>query len=695
MLKFTGKVSLDFETKSELDLTKVGTGRYTRHRSTEPLMLAYAYGDDPVEQWVPAVGERMPRDLKDMLRDPQTQKQAWNAAFERQVFANTLGIDVPFEQWRCVMVLAHSLSFPGSLEKVGAILGLSEDQAKQRRGKALIRMFCGPRKPTKAKPWTWSTPDNEPEAWEEFLEYNRQDVIAERVAERKMRRWDMPDHEWDLWHLDQRINEAGIPVNMAMVRNAIKVSEDVTAKLMAEMREITGLDNPNSTAQLLPWLQSEGYPYGDLKKGHVARALKQRYDDIDEGGNDLADIMGSESYLRTLEMRQEVSKASVKKYAALDRAVDDDGMLRNAFQFAGASRTWRWGGRVFQPQNLPRPAKYLEDHQEAAARHVERLDAEALDMLYPRPLELLSSCVRPAVQAPPGKLLADADLNAIENRVLGWVADCQKILDVFREGRCPYLDFATYMYRESYDDLWLQYKAGNKSKRTIAKPAVLGCGYMLSAGEWKEDEHSGELFGTGLLGYAADMGVQMNLDEAARAVAVFRDTFEEVKQFWWDIDRAVRRVIATGQPARLRMLLIDRSGPFLRIHLPSGRCLHYLRPKLLPRRTPWGEMKNAITYEGLNDKKQWCRIVTHPGKLTENVVQAIARDLLAHGMTGAAEAGLDIRLHVHDQITALVDAKTAESDLELLKDCMSDQPPWAEGLPLAAEGFLSPVFIKD
>lgn len=853
MGKFTGRVSLDYETFSELDIRQVGAGRYSRHHSTEVLMLAYAYGDEPVEQWVPAHGERMPRDLRDMLRDPSIQKSAWNASFERQITANVLGIDVPFEQWRDPMVLAHSLSFPGALEKVGQIVGLSEDKAKMARGKALIRMFCGYRKPTKAKPWNRATHENEPEQWEEFLEYNRRDVDAERAVERKIRKWDMPEWEWDLWHLDQRINEAGIPVNMAMVHNAIRIATEVKEQLLDRMAEITGLENPNSGPQLLPWLQGQGYPYADLKKGHIKKALQSKYDEIDAGGNDIADIVEAGPYLEVLELRQETAKTSVTKYDALARAVDDDGVLRNAFQFAGAQRTWRWGGRVFQPQNLPRPAKYIEPIQPMAARHVETLDAESIKLLYDRPLELLSSTIRPAVQAPPGKTLADADLNAIENRVLGWISDCQKILNVFREGRCPYLDFATYMYKQSYDDLNLEYLAGNKGKRTIAKPAVLGCfgpdtevltdsgwkkiihvttsdkvfdgvefvahggvvdqgeksvielagvrvtpdhkvltesgwepawrlksdrrlmrralslaagsfsglnteksargtetrppsvessrrvkpqsrwwrskgpaegltvydiafagprsrfvirtdrgplivhncGYMLSAGEWKEDEKTGEEIGTGLLGYAADMGVQMTQEESAHAVSVFRETFEEVKQFWWDLDAAVRSVIATGKPKELRMFVIDRSGPFLRIRLPSGRHLHYLRPKLLPRKTPWGAMKMAITYEGLNDKKKWGRITTHPGKLTENVDQAIARDLLAHGMKLAHREGLDIRLHVHDQITALVDEDTAEDDLKLLQECMADQPQWARGLPLAAEGFLSPVFIKD
>ena len=1000
---------LDFETFSEVDLTKVGSSVYSRHPSTEVLMLAYAVDDGPVEQWVPAIGEPMPKVLKkELLPDPQIIKSAWNSTFERQIFANTLRMEIPFEQWRDPMVLAHSLALPGTLAKCGEVVNLPEDQKKIARGKALIRLFCGPRKPTKAKPWTRATWRNEPDAWEEFLEYNRQDVTAERAIHRRLRKFDMPEHEWELWHLDQRINEAGLPINMAAVENAIRISHAVVEDRMARMRELTGLDNPNSTTQLLPWLQAFGdlYPFEDLQKVHVQKALERAVQRHEEGG--FVDFDPSPA-IEVLRLRQEVSRASVKKYEALARATDEDGNLRNTLQFAGAGRTWRWAGRRYQAQNLSRPTKDLKNCMERAVEHVEKLPPEAIDMLYDSPMDLLASCVRPVFQAPKGQMLADADLNAIENRVLGWVAGCDKILQVFREGRCPYLDFGTYMYGEDYETLWLEYKAGNSEKRTGAKPGVLGCfgpdtevltdsgwkriievttadkvfdgvefvahegvidqgvkqvinlggvlvtpdheiltgegwaqawrleedenlmssalslvnglstgqnteadrggttganvpaeenrgfgvrtsdagsaqgagyapgeteptqrgrnsegtstrstrtgstqsgagaetrrtintgttaveglsanstalksssgmsclcpdsvtraskwiektimgtmspgtsgsstglgrtgtdgthgasngsekciasrnftggsaqrietcpqseescakgshrakssksrriagartvydileagprnrfvirtdegpliahncGYMLSAGKVRVNPRTGEEEATGLLGYAQSLGIALTPEQSEKSVTVFRNTYEEVVDFWWDIDKIVRRTIISRKPHKLRMLTFDIKGPFLRIGLPSGRFLHYCRPKVEPKMMPWGKVKDAITYEGLNDQKQWVRIQTHPGKLTENVVQAIARDLLAHGMTLADDSGLDVRLHIHDQIVTLCDEATAEDDLKTLQDCMSVTPDWAPGLPLAADGFLSRVFKKD
>ena len=632
-------LGLDFETRSRADLRKVGLSRYARDPSTRALMLAWAIDDEPVEIVSFAEGEKAPCRLREALRDPTVIKRAWNAAFEKAILKHVFGILIPHEQWRCMMVLAYSLALPGSLDAAGAVVDLPADKRKLARGKTLIRRFCKPRKPTKNKPWEWCDHTTDPDEWAEFLDYCKQDVEAERALWRRLRRWDMPAHEWRLWFLDQEINERGIPIRLPVVHNAIKVAADVTASRLAEMKHLTELENPNSGSQLLGWLRERGYPFEDLKKGHVARAR-----DAAEPG----------PVRRVLELRQEVSKTSVKKYAALAAATDGDGYLRGALQFAGAGRTSRWSGRRFQPQNLARPVAYLEKHQEQAVKDLEYLSSDLIEILYDKPMDLLSTCVRPVVQAPEGYMLVDADLNAIENRVLGWIAGCEKILDVFRQGRDPYVDFAVYMFGGSYEALWAEYKAGDKAKRTLAKPAVLGCGYMLGPGEERENEETAEIEATGLLGYARNMGVGMTSEQAAHAVAVWRDTFSEVVEYWYALDRAARRCIRTGDPQRVGHVIFDRSGPFMRMLLPSGRALHYCRPRIEPRKTPWGEMRPTITYEGLNDQNQWVRLSTHPGKLTENAGQAISRDLLAHGMRLAHARGLDIRLHVHDQIIALV-----------------------------------------
>jgi len=708
---------LDFETYSEVDLRDAGASRYARDPSTEVLMLAYGWAEGEIKQWVPAAAEPMPDDLREALHDPYVTLAAWNAPFEWNVMTHTLGIHVPVYRWLDVMALAFSLALPGKLETCGKVIGLPEDKQKDARGKALIRRFCQPRKPTKHMPWTRDTAKTRPEEWQEFLDYNIRDVEAERQIYHRLKRYQMPDHEWRLWHLDQKINNAGIPINIDAVNNAIRIAEDTMAKDMAEMRELTGLQNPNSNQQLLPWLREAGYQFLDLKKGHIERALEDEKNLAEEG---VADMLGHHPDLvRVLELRLRVSKASVKKFWALAKATDDDGALRGCHQFAGAGRTWRWSGRRFQPQNLSKPSKGFEkwlldkapkydlgtgeklgglERAKAAfgmlARDVENLPVAEFQKKYPDTMEALVAAVRP-MQAKAGEVLADADLSAIENVVLGWLARDDKILRVFRQGLDPYIDFATDMFGMTYDEIAAEVESGDKSKRTTAKPGVLGCGYMLGKGEPKENKQTGEIEATGLLGYSWNMGVMLTPEMSALSVETFRSKFKRVKAFWYEMEGAVKRVIRHGKPERVGYLYIDMKGPFMRIRLPSGRHLHYMRPKLVKRKMPWGKIKTQVTYQQM-EMGQWRRVSTHPGKLVENVVQAVARDLLAHGMMLADEAGIDTRLHVHDQIVATAPEGRAEKVKDLLIDLMTRLPDWADDkLPLKAAGHTTPIFVKD
>lgn len=691
----------DFETYCEADLSKVGSDIYSRHPSCEVLMCAYACNDEDVLQWVPAEGEKMPSDLKEMMLDPNAIKFAWNKPFEWGIWANALGIKTEHEGWRDPMVMAFSLALPGSLDKAGEVVDLPEDLSKLKDGKSLIREFCVPRKPTKNKPYSRTLPHHEPEKWERFKLYNRVDVKAERAIYKKLKPFDMPKHEWELWFLDQKINQAGIPINMDLVRNAIRVYEDVIEDRMTRLKIATGLDNPNSGKQLLPWLRKFGYPYDDLKKGHVERAYEKLIQQIEDGefDHDFEERSEMELVRDALEMRLETAAASPKKFLALARCVDESGdvpVLRNAFQFAGAGRTWRWAGRMFQAQNLPRPAKKLEKKIHHHVNNLLLLDREEIEEIYPQPMELLKSCIRPAAQAPKGMLFVDADLNAIENRVLGWLSSCSKILRVFQLNRDPYIDFATYLFGESYDVLMAEYKAGDSTKRTISKPGVLGCGYMLGAGEEKFNKKTAEIEATGLLGYAWAMGIrEFTLEQSKLSVETFRREFEEVKDLWYAMERAAKKCIRTGKPTKCGFVTFDMKAPFMRMILPSGRALHYCRPRLQQVKAPWGEMKESITYESMNDKNQWVRISTHPGKLVENADQAISRDLLAHGMMLCHKEGVDIRLHVHDQIVGLAYEDRAADTLRIVQECMGFVPKWAPGLPLGSAGFTSPIFIKD
>lgn len=700
------KLNLDYETFSDTDLKQVGSDVYSRDRSTEVLMAAYSINGGAERQWIPAEGQDMPRELSEALVDPEVQKWAWNAPFEMNMTENALGVPVDVTQWRCTMAFAQLCAYPGALEKAGPAIGLPEDKLKLDMGRKLIRKFSvrqkSRRKATMGQMVRTYWYDDL-EDWENYLEYNRGDVVTEKEILKALWPYQPPKFEWELWELDQIINRRGIPINLDMVRNAIDIYDQSYRIGFQQMQDLTNLANPMSTQQLLPWLQQNGYPFDDLKKGHVKQA-KDYFENPPAHWDEqqYMEYQFNEELEKALELRLELSRSSIMKFHALGRATDpigngNYGLLRYTLQFAGAQRTARWAGRIFQPQNLPRPEKKFEKGIEVHAANVATLDRESIELLYPNTFDVLASTIRPAAQAPDGQLFIDADLNAIENRVLGWLAECKKILRVFEQKRDPYVDFATYLFHRKYDDLFAEYKAGDSSKRTIAKPGVLGCGYMLGAGKTYENRDTGEIEATGLLGYAWGMGVKhFTMEDSVLSVDTFRREFKEVKDYWYGIERAMMRCIRTGISQDFGHVRFEMKGPYLRIRLPSGRHLHYRNPKIEKKRAPWGDMKDTITYMGQSDKKQWVRQQTHPGKITENVDQAISRDLLAHGMMLAHKRyGLDIRLHVHDQIVALTDERKAERDLVYLKECMEEVPTWAPGLPLGSEGFTTKVFKKD
>lgn len=718
------RLSHDFETFNMLDLSKVGSDAYSRSPTCEVLMCGFAINDEEIEQWVPAEGEELPAKLEDAMRDERVIKTCWNKAFEWSIWTNTLKIETPHYAWRDTMALSYSLALPGGLEKAGKVVDLDEDKKKSAEGKALIRTFCTPRKPTKANPSRRMRWYMEPEKWDKFLAYNRQDVAAERAILRKLRVFDMPPQEWELWVIDQIINEAGIPMNMRAVDAAVRLFESLIERGMSRMIELTGLDNPNSGPQLLPWLQDHGYPFDDLKKGHVERALEAVKTEIETYEEEGVVSYGvdtltaaerrllparspvTETLKEVLEIRQDTSRASPKKYFAIQRCVDRiNRVLRNTFQFAGAGRTWRWAGRIFQPQNLPRPEKEYKKIIEMAVRHLEQMSVEEIEALYVGELgldlmDLIVSCVRAVAQAPEGFLFVDADLNAIENRVLGWIALDRLILGVFERGEDPYIAFGCFMTGRTYADLWHEYKVlGNDGPRTIFKPAVLGCGYQLGPGEEHVNSKTGEIEASGLLGYARNMRIFLTPQQAKDSVAVFRGTYTDVVDAWYGLERAAKKCIRTGRPTEFNMIRFDIKEPFMRMILPSGRSLHYCHPRLEQKAVPWGGTRETIVYEGMNDKNQWGDITTHGGKLMENADQAIARDIIGGGIRRAYYRGLDLRIHVHDQIVGLAPEDEAEDHLRILQECMAEEEDWhCYGnfkLPLASAGHISRVFLKD
>jgi DNA polymerase len=418
---------------------------------------------------------------------------------------------------------------------------------------------------------------------------------------------------------------------------------------------------------------ARGYPFSDLKKDRVAKALADYTWSMDEAA------------VRVLELRQQAARTSIKKYVAMQN-VHVRGRLRGAFQFMGASRTGRWAGRVVQLQNLPRPDKALEDFMLEVREMIDAKDLELIHTIFDRPMNALAASIRSAIKAPHGHKLIVADLSAIESRVLGWVAGCETLLDVFRRGLDTYKAFAVYLFHKPYEEI-------TKAERDLSKPAMLGAGYRLGGGN--EVGEYPDVKKTGLWGYGESMGIKMSQEEALYAVNVFREVYLEIVQLWYDLERAVFEAMRTQAPQRVGMLQIDIKPPFLRIRLPSGRYLHYLRPRIenVTMKTKDGPVQRKnLTYEGYDLKNNWTRLSTHGGKLTENIVQAIARDILAVGIANAKKAGFSIVGHVHDEIIALEPEHTMLT-VEDLEHCMTDMPAWAN-LPLRAEGYEATVYRK-
>lgn len=686
-------LGLDFETFCQISIRDVGLSRYTRDQSCEPLMLAFKFAGRTPEQISFAEGEKISRGLLRDLKNPRIIKTAWNAPFERLVFANVLDIEIPIEQWRCTMTHAMGRGLPGKLSKAGEALGLPADKKKDMRGDNLIRRFCGPRKPTKNKPWTRCTHKTDPVEWCEFKEYNLQDTIAEEAVADYLSQWPMTSYEMQLWYLDQEINDRGFPVNPEAVDMALKHYARYSDQLKRELKDLTGLDNPNSRDQLLGWLKERKYRFEDLKAGHVDREEARFSRNVVKADTAKKRDRAREG-MQALRMRQELSRTSVQKFAALKRILDDDNRVRHILSFYGAGRTGRWSSRIFQFHNLPRPVQPLEKRIAECIRDLMTLPYKKLVRKYPEFVDFLSACVRPMVWAEKGKILADLDLSAIENVVLGWLAEDPAILDVFRAGKDPYIAFAVHMFGGAYEQLLAEYKAGNGFKRTMCKPPVLGCGYGLGPGKEFEDTKTGEIQGTGLLGYSMNMNVKMTPGETDKAVRIWRKAHKKTVRYWYKAGDAAEECVRTRKKVKVGKLSFSMESDFLLMHLPSGRALYYHKPKMLMRKTPWGEKRPTLTYLR-SDKGQYIRVSTHPGKIIENAVQAIARDVLARGMMRAKKQGLPIVGHVHDQVLVEVKKKRGEAALKTLRKCLTTSPPWGKDMPLRAGGHLSPIFLKD
>lgn len=660
-------LSIDLETYSDVNLKKAGLYRYVQSPAFEILLFAYSFDGAPTQVIDMAQGEKISLEVIHALTDPQCLKHAYNAAFEWYCLSKYMGAQLPPSQWRDTMLHGLYAGYTAGLDATGRALGIPEDKQKLATGKALIRYFCVPCKPTKSNGGrTRNYPHHDPEKWELFKTYNGQDVVAEMEIERRLSVFPVPDFVQKQWETDLLINARGVAVDMDFCEGALELGETIRAQLTDEAVQLSGLQNPNSVKQLARWLSAEtGDDITSLRKETIKELL----------GRDNADHVQ-----RMLEIRQELGKTSTKKYDAIEAAVCDDGRVRGLLQFYGANRTGRWAGRLVQVQNLPRT--YTEP-LEFARELVKGRKLDALRTVYGSPNDTLSQLIRTAFVAAPGNVLIDADFSAIEARVISWLADEEWRLEVFRTHGKIYEASASQMFGVPLERI----KKGNPeySLRQRGKVAELALGYQGGVPAMRQMD-TGKLL--------ADLPDE----EIKDIVDKWRNTNPKIRNLWYSFNDAAIRVIQNGGSLRVRCCTFARECDCIRgttcmtISLPSGRKLYYVEPAVGENR--WGGP--SITYMGVNDKNKWGRIETYGGKLVENVVQAIARDCLAQAIEHLEAAGLPVVFHIHDEVvidTAAFD--TNDAMLDKVVKIMSTPIPWAEGLPLGADGWVGAFFKKD
>ena len=658
------ELGIDIETFSSVDI-KNGAYAYSEAPDFEILLIAYKFSDEDKVKLIDLTDD--PEELEnlrfwDALTDPEVVKTAYNANFERTCLARHTGEAMPPEQWRCTMVLAVQLGLPRSLAAVGPALGLTEEEQKKKTGAALIQYFCKPCKPTRTNGQrTKNTRLHAPEKWELFKEYNIQDVVTEQTILKRLRDFRPDQSEQDLWTLDQEINDRGVLLDIPMAGSIVEFDTERSADLLAEAQQITGLSNPNSLAQLKPWLADNGLATDTLRKDDVAAML--------------ADPSLHANVRRVLEIRQTLSKTSVKKYQTMLDIAGEDDRARGIMQFYGG-HTGRWAGRSLQPQNLARNTM-PDDELDVAREFVKTGDFESLEMIFGEPAPIFSQLVRTAFIPSPGNRFIVSDFSAIEARVIAWIAGEEWRLEVFRNDGDIYCESASHIYHVPV------VKHGiNGELRQRGKVAELALGYGGAVGAMKQMDTSGSV----------------PEDEMQGIVRQWRAESPKTVRMWRDCQDAAVSVIRGNQPKRvLRSLqgtefyvkLVDGT-PVLFIRLPSGRPIAYWDPKVMDT-----EMGPRITYMTQNQTtRKWERCETYGGKLTENIVQSVARDCLAEKMKLLESMGYPIVFHVHDEM--ILDVPREDKEAAALVDRIMGEPiDWAPGLPLKGGTYECDFYRKD
>lgn len=652
-------LSIDIETRSSVEIRKAGLYRYAQSPDFEILLFAYQMDDAPVEIVDLAQGEKIPEWIVEALQSAGVIKHAYNAAFEWYCL-NTAGYRTPLNQWRCTMAHGLYCGYPGGLDAIGKAIGLPQDRQKLATGKALIRYFCVPCRPTKSNGnRTWNLPKHAPEKWQLFKEYCKQDVTAENSILRRLDQYPVPAEEERLWQMDVKMNAFGVRVDEELTDGALYIDEVSRQTLMEEAMGITGIDNPNSTVQLMEWLEKNGAETDNLRKATVSDLLAEQ---------------PAENVKRMLEIRQQLGKTSVKKYEAIRNAKGADGRVRGLTQYYGANRTGRWAGRLVQMQNLPR--NYLGTLDEAR-KIVKKKNYEGLRLIYGNVPDTLSQLIRTAFIPSEGNKFVVADFSAIEARVIAWLAGEQWVNEVFATHGKIYEATASQMFHVPVEKI----KKGNPeySLRQKGKVATLALGYQ---------------GGTSALIAMGALNMGLTEEELPDIVLRWRNANKRIVDLWYSIEQAALKVMQTAEPQAINGLIFALEGDmlygqcFLTVRLPSGRKLFYPKPFL--QENQFGKM--ALHYYSTGSNKKWGVESTYGGKMTENIVQAIARDCLAETLKRIEDKGLHVVFHVHDEV--IIDAPE-ETTVEEICGLMADPIPWAPGLILKGAGFEGKYYMKD
>ena len=653
-------LSIDIETRSSVDISKAGLYKYAQSPDFGVLLFAYKMDKEDVKIIDLACGEHLSQKIIDALRDPCVIKHAYNAAFEWYCL-NRAGIKTPLEQWRCTMMHGLYCGYTAGLGATGKAIGLPEDKRKMAVGKALIRYFCVPCKPTKSNGGrTWNLPEHDEDKWELFKEYCAQDVVTEYEILQRLRQFPVPEEEEKLWQMDIKMNAYGVRVDKELIKGALAIDDISTQKLSGEAIELTGLDNPNSTSQVLDWLREQGVELPNLQKATVEETLQTELPDAAR---------------RLLEIRQQMGKTSIKKYVAMDTAKCTDDRVRGLTQFYGANRTGRWAGRLVQLQNLPR--NYLKT-LDVARKLAKQRNYEGLRMLYGNVPDTLSQLIRTAFIPSEGNKFVVADFSAIEARVIAWLAGEQWVNEVFATHGKIYEATASQMFHVPVERI----AKGNPeySLRQKGKVATLALGYQ---------------GGVNSLVSMGALNMGLSEEELPDIVQRWRSANRRICDLWYAVEQAALTVMQTAQPQAIHGLIFALEGDmvygqcFLTIRLPSGRKLYYPKPFL--QENKFGKM--AIHYYTVGQQtRKWEITSTYGGKMTENIVQAVARDCLAETLKRIDSMGLQVVFHVHDEV--IIDAPM-ETTVDEICGLMAEPIPWAPGLILKGAGFENDYYMKD